>query len=102
MSNDASKTEASRKAVQAMLDAAVAKDMPRFWKCFTDDVTIYEPSYLPYGGIHRGMAAFEKLFPELLKYTDITTLTLESMIADGDQVSCPWHVKTVNHDSEVI
>ena len=100
MASDSSQTEASRKVVQTMVNSAASGDEKLLLSCFHDDLVVYEPSFLPYGGRYQGINGFIGLWAELVKYIDPRSLKLGALLADGERVVCHWTVKTANHDSE--
>lgn len=85
MSNSAT-TEASRRAVSRLYEAGLGGDLAGMIAALHDELVVYEPSFLPYGGITRGPKAFAELFAVIMRYIDFPTLQLESMLAEGDVV----------------
>lgn len=87
-------TEASRRAVSRLYDAGLGGDLAGMVAALHDDLVVYEPSFLPYGGVTNGPAAFEKLFAVIMQYIDFSTLRLESMVAENDVVVAFLNAKT--------
>ena len=50
------------------------------------NLVVYEPTYLPYGGRTEGVTNFIELYSEIIKYIDIPSLTLDEVIAEGENV----------------
>jgi hypothetical protein len=100
MKDGATQTDISRKVVLTMVNAAKDGNVELLLSCYADDLVVYEPSFLPYGGQYRGMKEFMGLWSELVKYMDPLSIKLGPMVADGDRVVCHWTVKTTSHDSE--
>ena len=50
------------------------------------NLVVYEPTYLPYGGRTEGLNNFVELYSEIIKYIDIPGLTLDEVIAEGENV----------------
>jgi ketosteroid isomerase-like protein len=80
-------TERNRAMVQEMYAAVTERaDIQEFMAHVSDDVVVHEPPYLPYGGDYAGKEAFLALFGKVAAALDTRTITLESIIADGDKV----------------
>ncbi|MCY4425427.1 MAG: nuclear transport factor 2 family protein [Halieaceae bacterium] len=101
MSSGQAQAEASRELVQTMYDAAIDGETERFIACLADDLVVIEPSYLPYGGVHRGIDSFLALFAEVGEYLDLGTLQLSGLVADGEEVVAFLSVRSVKDRSEV-
>ncbi|MET8830705.1 nuclear transport factor 2 family protein [Streptomyces sp. NPDC004610] len=87
MSAASSPTERNRQVVLAMFAAANSGDLERVLSCLADDVTVYEPLFLPFGRVYRGKDEFFALAGELQKYLDLSAITVHYTIADGDRVA---------------
>lgn len=101
MSTNASVTDASRKTVENMYARALAGDNAGFFGSLADDLVVLEPSFLPYGGKHHGVAGFQALFGEIAQYLDLTSIKLDSIVADGEVVVAFLRAKNVKDGSEV-
>ena len=101
MSSVPSQSETSRKIVENMYQAAMGGDVAGFFSYFADELEIIEPSFLPYGGKHHGVAGLQALFGEFTKYLNIGSLQVESIIADGETVRGFLRFSTASGDSEV-
>jgi hypothetical protein len=101
MNDTSNQTETSRKIVENMYKSAVTGDIAAFFANFTDELAVIEPSFLPYGGTHRGIAGFQALFGEIAKLIDVTSLKIESLMADGEVVMAFLRVKAAKGGDEV-
>lgn len=101
MSTASNRTEISRKVVADMYGAAMAGDMARLFSYFSSDVAVSEPPFLPYGGKHSGIASFQALFGEIAKYLDLSSLKLDSILADDDVAMAFMHVKAIKGGRDV-
>jgi len=52
----------------------------------SDSMVVYEPSSLPFGGIYRGMKAFEQFYPKVRQFYDFKHFDLINVYADEDKV----------------
>ena len=52
----------------------------------SDSMVVYEPSSLPFGGIYRGMKAFEQFYPKVRQFYDFKHFDLQNVYADQDKV----------------
>jgi uncharacterized protein len=100
MSTDQSRTETTRQVVQTLINAAKSGDDELLLSCYDDDIVVYEPSFLPYGGVYQGIEEFKGLWVQLVKYTDPSTIDMGPMIVDGERAVCQWTVKTRDPESE--
>jgi ketosteroid isomerase-like protein len=53
----------------------------------SDDVTVIEPAFLPFGKAYHGKDGFFALAQILPDYLDLSSITLHYTIADGDRVA---------------
>ncbi|HKY92626.1 MAG TPA: nuclear transport factor 2 family protein [Nevskiaceae bacterium] len=82
-------------------DTALSGDFAGFLQMLDENVVVYEPSYLPYGGVTRGREAFTKLFATIATYLSVPSIKVESVVADGDIVVAFLKAKTVDSGEEV-
>lgn len=102
MSSDSSRTEVTRSVIKTMYASSQAGDIDSFLGYLDkDNLVVLEPSFLPYGGEHHGVAGFQSLLAEAGKFIDVATITLESVVADGDIGVVFIRAKTADHGSEV-
>ena len=84
-----------------MYDAVSAGDLEKFFSCLDKDIVIVEPSFLPYGGRYEGLTTFQALLPKLGQYLDVSSVKLESVVADGDIVVGFVRLKATKDGSDV-
>jgi hypothetical protein len=84
-----------------MYGAAMAGDTARLFGYFTGDVVVTEPPFLPYGGQHAGLAGFQALFGEIVKYLDVGSIKLESIIADEEVAMAFMRIKPIKGGRDV-
>jgi ketosteroid isomerase-like protein len=53
-------TERNRRILMTAFEALAAGDAESFWSIYDPDVVFHEPSSLPYGGAHKGIAATQE------------------------------------------
>lgn len=86
MSDGVSLSERNRKTVAAFYAAGVGGDVDTMLSYLSDDLVVREPEYLPYGGIHRGKQGLLGVFQAIQQYADVSALTIDHLVADGDRV----------------
>ncbi|HEY1974827.1 MAG TPA: nuclear transport factor 2 family protein [Pseudonocardia sp.] len=86
MTSTQSLTEQNRAIVEKMYAAGTSGDVAGLMSYLDENVEIYEPEYLPYGGVYRGMPDFLELLGKIGEYMDVTRLTVHYLVADGDRV----------------
>ncbi|TAM67307.1 nuclear transport factor 2 family protein [Mycobacterium sp.] len=74
-------------AIRAMYEAALAGDTDGFFGYVHDDLELFEPPCLPYGKTYRGKAGFAELFHAATQVLDLPTMTIESVISEGESVA---------------
>lgn len=94
-------TDASRALVKGMYGSALAGDYSGFLGVLDEKLIVHEPSFLPYGGVTHGRDGFTKLFETVCRYLEISTLRLDSIVADGNVVVAFLSAKTIADGSEV-
>jgi ketosteroid isomerase-like protein len=87
MSTPTSLTEQNRAVVEAMFEAANNGDVDRVVSYLSDDVTVIEPRFLPFGKAYHGKNEFFGLAQVLPNYLDLSSITVHYTIADGDRVA---------------
>ncbi|MFC5827195.1 nuclear transport factor 2 family protein [Nonomuraea insulae] len=83
----ASLTEQNRTIVEAMFAAANKGDIEGVLSHLSDDITVIEPLFLPFGKAYHGKDEFLALAQVLPNYLDISSITVHYTIADGDRVA---------------
>lgn len=87
MSPATSLTEQNRAIVEAMFAAANRSDIDGVFSYLSDDVTIIEPLFMPFGKTYHGKDEFLGLAQVLPNYLDVSSITVYYTIADGDRVA---------------
>jgi ketosteroid isomerase-like protein len=78
-------TERTRRVLEVIYDAAARGDLETFIAGMHPDVEINEPGWLPYGRVYRGVEGLNELLVAATKVIDLSTVTVQAMIADGDR-----------------
>jgi ketosteroid isomerase-like protein len=75
--------------IQSIYDAFRKGDLPFILKSLTDDVEwiLEGPSIIPFAGNRKGVAQVQQFFEALASTQKNQKLTMEPLIAQGDQVS---------------
>ena len=82
-------TEESKRILTAFYAAGMRNDWQTLMDFMDDDIVVYEPPYLPYGGTYRGKANFPKIIESLLACGgDLSKITVNYMVAEGERVIC--------------
>ena len=83
-------TNQNRGVVEQVLDAAAQGDLGRFAELLeahcARDLVVHEAGSLPYGGTHYGVSGFMTLLAEISGYIDATSMVVEAIAGDGDNV----------------
>ena len=81
-----STTSTNRDILIQIHEDAAAGHLDKVTARMSPDLVIYEPDYLPYGGVYKGPEGFEEVMAKAAPLFDISGLTLECIVADGDHV----------------
>jgi ketosteroid isomerase-like protein len=87
MSTATSLTEQNRAIVEAMFAAANNGDVEGVFSYLSEDVTVIEPLFMPFGKEYHGKDEFLGLAQVLPNYLDVSSITVYDTIADGDRVA---------------
>ena len=87
MSAATSLTERNRAIVETMFAAANRGDVEGVFSYLSDDVTVIEPLFMPFGKAYHGKEEFMGLAQILPKYLDVSSITVHYTIADGERVA---------------
>ena len=87
MSTATSLTEQNRSVVEAMFAAANKGDIDGVFSLLSDDITIIEPLFMPFGKTYHGKEEFLGLAQILPNYLNVSSITVHYTIADGDRVA---------------
>lgn len=79
-------TERNRAIVQALYAAGTRGDVEELLSYLAEDIVVHEPPFLPYGATYSGRDAFLPMFAEIARHLDVSTITIEHLIADRDHV----------------
>jgi ketosteroid isomerase-like protein len=80
-------TEQNRAIVEAMFAAANNGDIDGVFSLLSEDITIIEPRFMPFGKTYHGKDEFLGLAQVLPNYLDVSSITVHYTIADGDRVA---------------
>jgi len=72
--------------VAAVYRAMASNDADSFAELIHPEIEIVQPGWLPYGGVHQGLAELGTMFLDVLKVIDVSNLEVLSLTADGDTV----------------
>jgi hypothetical protein len=84
MDND-SVTELNRSIMESFYAAGARGDLDAMMDCLADDVVIYEPPYLPFGGEYRGKEGLAAINQAVAPLVDATQFKIHYIVADGDR-----------------
>ena len=87
MSEATSLTERNRAVVEGMFAAANKGDIEGVFSYLSDDVTVIEPHFMPFGKTYYGKEGFYELAQILPNYLDVSSITVHYTLADGDRVA---------------
>jgi uncharacterized protein len=82
----ADETQTTLAVAKQLYDAVSAADLDGVLACLSEDVVVREPSFLPYGGVYRGIDDFSRMFPMAAELLDVTQLRVDRLVASGDRV----------------
>lgn len=68
----------------------------------SDSMVVYEPSSLPFGGIYRGLKAFEQFYPKVREFYDFTQFALQSVYADSDKVFAISNARIAHTENSIL
>jgi ketosteroid isomerase-like protein len=86
MSINIALTEENKRIVEGIYAAGARGDFQSVMACMDENIVVIEPPYLPYGGTYRGIAEFQKLMGLINEYADMSTVSLQYAVAEGDKV----------------
>jgi ketosteroid isomerase-like protein len=84
-----------------MYQAGTDGNAAGFLACLHEQIELEEPAWLPYGGTHRGLDQLQAVFVEVAKLIDLSTIKLETIIADGNQAVAVFRA-TLQNGEETI
>ena len=68
----------------------------------SDSMVVYEPSSLPFGGIYRGLKAFEQFYPKVREFYDFKQFALQSVYADSDKVFAISNARIAHTENSIL
>ncbi len=100
MSHD-SVTQASKQVVEKLYADAKRGDAVAVFSVMSEDLVVYEPSFLPYGGTYRGHEGFHFLFEKIGSLIDYTGLRLDSLVAQDERVIGVLYLPLIGGDGGI-
>lgn len=93
-------TEANKSFVAEMLGEK--KRLEDFPDRVDPNLVMHEPASLPFGGTYRGLADFQRFYPEVRRFYDFETFQLLGVYADGDTVFATARVRIAGSSSSMF
>lgn len=85
MQREAAMTD-SKGIVRGVYDAFKRGDVESVLAALAPDIVLHEAESLPYGGTHKGVQEVMKVFGQVAQNVDPTTVEIEQLIGEGDDV----------------
>lgn len=85
-----SDTEANKAFIAQMLGEK--KRLEDFPDRFDPNLLMHEPASLPFGGTYRGLAEFQRFYPEVRRFYDFERFELLGVYGDGDTVFATFRI----------
>jgi ketosteroid isomerase-like protein len=85
MTDNNSVTELNRAIVEGFYAAGARGDLDAMMDCLADDVVIYEPPYLFFGGEYRGKQGIFAINEAVAPLVDATQFKIHYILVDGDR-----------------
>jgi ketosteroid isomerase-like protein len=79
-------TQRNSDFVRNGLEAGVGGDVDAFMAVLDPDVQVHEPTYLPYGGVHRGHEAVRGMLRQAGRIIDFPSLEFVSVVSEDDRI----------------
>lgn len=80
-----SATELNRSIMEHFYAAGLQGDIETMMGYVADDVVIYEPTYLPFGGEYRGKDSLSAIHGAVAQLADVAQFTIHYILVDGDR-----------------
>ena len=91
--------QSNKEFVRQIYDASFKGDANAFPAAMHEDFEESVPPILPWGGVHRGPAAYTNtVAPQLGAAVDFSSMRLISLSADGDRVAALLNAKSAGGD----
>jgi len=78
-------TEVNRAIIESFYAAGLRGDIETMDSFLADDVVIYEPPYLPFGGEYRGKGGLSAIYAAVAQLADVTQFKVHYVLVDGDR-----------------
>jgi len=69
---------------------------------YDEDILIYEPATLPFGGIYKGMDEFQAFYPKVRDYYDFSTFEIISIHADKNIIFVTAKTRVAKIDTPLL
>lgn len=93
---------ATQAVLERMYAAIAAGDSATFFDSLADDVVVTEPRFLPYGGTWTGKQRVIEMLGQIAAHTDLTRLSVEHLVVQGDRGFAVLRVGLQGSDAELI
>lgn len=95
-----SETAANKAFIARMLGEK--KRLEDFPDRFDPNLLMHEPASLPFGGTHRGLAEFQRFYPEVRRFYDFERFELLGIYGDGDTVFATFRVGIAGEQADMF
>jgi ketosteroid isomerase-like protein len=84
--SDRADERANREFIRTIYEAAAAGDVGPLFAAMGPDFVAHEADTLPWGGVHKGLEANQRLVEQLARYLDFSTLRMTHYLVDREMV----------------
>ena len=91
----------SKRIISLMYEAAIKGDAAALGSLLAPDASFHEPPGLPYGGSYSGRDNLVALFGQVAAYLDFSTIEIDYILADGENVVTSLRVRTRTRRTEI-
>ena len=92
----------AKEVVQGMYAAAARGDIEAFVGAASEDLVLEEPAFLPFGGTYHGREGFAAMLTKAATVLDVSSLTVDHIIAEGDQAFGVIRVRAQQDGAQLI
>lgn len=85
MKETESVTELNRSIMERFYAAGPRGDIETMMDCLADDIVIYEPAYLPFGGEYRGKDGLAAIYAAVAQLADVSQFKIHDVLVDGNR-----------------
>jgi len=78
-------TELNRSIIESFYAAGTRGDIETMMSYLADDVVIYEPPYLSFGGEYLGKDGLAAIYGAVVQLADVTQFKIHHILVDGDR-----------------